>query len=273
MTNPLEPLVAETWRDLEIAAGAKGQLAARMLHVPVENVRAILEDRRSLQGEVERLRDDAHSFKNFHRVLCERFDYTHDEKDWRRDQVSLIEWIAKRRAEKAEATRPEAVVVKGLPWAQNGRAEYSMWANVDHIDRCYTIEPNSNVFEVETRVFLSEYGSDSLGLHPTFEAAKAAAQADYERRILSAIELKPVAVAVTEAMRKAAAKEIGLAFQLHDLGRRNADGDFICTADQIDLLERLSNEAARSALEAALQSSVGAAGEPPAQPAGEGEAI
>ncbi len=33
-------------------------------------------------------------FKNFHRQLCERFGYTHDEKDWRRDQVSLIEHIA-----------------------------------------------------------------------------------------------------------------------------------------------------------------------------------
>lgn len=38
--------------------------------------------------------DDSHSFKNFHRLLCERFGYTHDEKDWRRDQLSLIEHIA-----------------------------------------------------------------------------------------------------------------------------------------------------------------------------------
>jgi hypothetical protein len=41
-------------------------------------------------------RDDTHQFKNFHRRLCERFDYVHDEIDWRRDQVSLIEWIAKK---------------------------------------------------------------------------------------------------------------------------------------------------------------------------------
>lgn len=39
--------------------------------------------------------DDSHNFKNFHRLLCERFGYTHDGKDWRRDQVSLIEHIAK----------------------------------------------------------------------------------------------------------------------------------------------------------------------------------
>jgi len=35
----------------------------------------------------------AASFKNFHRALCERFGYVHDEKDWERDQVSLIEYI------------------------------------------------------------------------------------------------------------------------------------------------------------------------------------
>jgi hypothetical protein len=33
-------------------------------------------------------------FKNFHRLLCERFGYVHDERDWRRDQLSLIEHIA-----------------------------------------------------------------------------------------------------------------------------------------------------------------------------------
>ncbi len=38
--------------------------------------------------------DDTHAFKNFHRSLCARFGYTHDEIDWRRDQVSLEEHIA-----------------------------------------------------------------------------------------------------------------------------------------------------------------------------------
>ncbi|MGN8120363.1 hypothetical protein ACTJK9_01225 [Pseudomonas sp. 22082] len=33
-------------------------------------------------------------FKNFHRSLCERFGYYHDELDWQRDQVSLEEHIA-----------------------------------------------------------------------------------------------------------------------------------------------------------------------------------
>ena len=34
-------------------------------------------------------------FKNFHKLLCGRFGYVHDEKDWRRDQLSLIEHIAR----------------------------------------------------------------------------------------------------------------------------------------------------------------------------------
>jgi hypothetical protein len=35
-----------------------------------------------------------HHFKNFHRLLCERFGYVHDDVDWWRDQISLIEHIA-----------------------------------------------------------------------------------------------------------------------------------------------------------------------------------
>lgn len=40
-----------------------------------------------------------HEFKNFHRQLCERFGYSHDDVDWKRDQISLIEWIAKSKEE------------------------------------------------------------------------------------------------------------------------------------------------------------------------------
>ena len=49
------------------------------------------------QQEIERLED---SFKNFHRSLCDRFDYVHDPVDWRRDQVSLEEHIAHKLAER-----------------------------------------------------------------------------------------------------------------------------------------------------------------------------
>lgn len=53
--------------------------------------------------EIER---QQHEFKNFHRLLCERFGYGHDEIDWKRDQVSLIEHIAKR------CTAPEPAVMQ-----------------------------------------------------------------------------------------------------------------------------------------------------------------
>lgn len=52
--------------------------------------------------ELDKLRAD---FKNFHRLLCERFDYDHDEIDWERDQLSLIEWIAQRRQDEAAGQR------------------------------------------------------------------------------------------------------------------------------------------------------------------------
>lgn len=48
------------------------------------------------QQRIAELEEDRRAFKNFHRQLCERFGYVHDEKDWRRDQLSLIEHIASR---------------------------------------------------------------------------------------------------------------------------------------------------------------------------------
>jgi hypothetical protein len=42
-------------------------------------------------------------FKNFHRLLCERFGYSHDPVDWRRDQLSLIEHIASQASDEAES--------------------------------------------------------------------------------------------------------------------------------------------------------------------------
>ena len=56
-----------------------------------DNFRAALTATASAEPVVT---EDAHQFKNFHRLLCERFGYCHDEKDWRRDKVSLIEHIA-----------------------------------------------------------------------------------------------------------------------------------------------------------------------------------
>lgn len=59
----------------------------------------------ALREEVARLtkeRDEARAgFKNFHRSLCARFGYVHDEVYWFRDQVSLEEHIAARIALRA----------------------------------------------------------------------------------------------------------------------------------------------------------------------------
>lgn len=61
--------------------------------------------------------DDSHGFKNFHRLLCERFSYTHDEKDWRRDQLSLIEHIA---AQSAPVVPEGYAIVPVTATAENG---------------------------------------------------------------------------------------------------------------------------------------------------------
>jgi hypothetical protein len=66
-------------------------------------------------------------FKNFHHALCERFDYVHDEKDWKRDQVSLIEWIAKRLAPAAPSVEQDErgaceVEIKKSAWTRQTEA-------------------------------------------------------------------------------------------------------------------------------------------------------
>lgn len=69
------------------------------------------------------VRDDTHRFKNFHRQLCERFGYMHDEIDWRRDQVSLIEWIAKK-ADARERLTDERIIALAKQvtgWATHGQ--------------------------------------------------------------------------------------------------------------------------------------------------------
>jgi hypothetical protein len=54
-------------------------------------------------------------FKNFHRLLCERFGYVHDEQDWQRDQLSLIEWIASRAASPQPSRPVEVGEAKRFP--------------------------------------------------------------------------------------------------------------------------------------------------------------
>lgn len=58
--------------------------------------RKALADWRSRELRLVQPPSALHSFKNFHRLLCERFGYFHDDQDWQRDQLSLIEYIASR---------------------------------------------------------------------------------------------------------------------------------------------------------------------------------
>jgi len=71
----------------------------------------------ALRAERERAEKAEHSFKNFHRSLCQRFNYPHDEVDWQRDQVSLIESIA------ARIRIPETVAGEAIARAEAAEAE------------------------------------------------------------------------------------------------------------------------------------------------------
>lgn len=44
----------------------------------------------------ENLIEKTRQFKNFHEILCERFNYYHDDTNWMRDRLSLAEHIAKK---------------------------------------------------------------------------------------------------------------------------------------------------------------------------------
>lgn len=68
-----------------------------------------------MTGAAQEAEEAWRQFKNFHRLLCERFEYSHDEKDWRRDQVSLIEWIARRLATPQSApSSADALKAQGI---------------------------------------------------------------------------------------------------------------------------------------------------------------
>ena len=85
------------------------------------------------------------------------------------------------------------VAVNALRWEQNAPGiRGSEWALVRDFDRCYGVEPEGHVFKAATSVFPSgEMSETSLGTYPTLEAAKAAAQADFDTRIRSALTSSP----------------------------------------------------------------------------------
>ena len=82
-----------------------------------------------------------YEFKNFHRALCERFGYSHDEVDWMRDQVSLIEWIAKQVQPKAEPWQPiETAPKDNKTWVLVCEYGFSYVAIFDKEGFCHTDE-------------------------------------------------------------------------------------------------------------------------------------
>ena len=87
-------------------------------------------------------------------------------------------------------TQPQAVRVKPLVWVQNSRHKNSLWTGELAFETYYAIEPCGKVFRLMRGVFISEDGED-MPLEPTMETAKAAAQADYDARIMAAIEPAP----------------------------------------------------------------------------------
>lgn len=75
-----------------------------------EEMAALIPGRRrvvSLFREAPAVQASDAEFKNFHRLLCERFEYGHDPVHWKRDQVSLIEWIARQCADSASGVPAE----------------------------------------------------------------------------------------------------------------------------------------------------------------------
>jgi hypothetical protein len=79
-------LVSENERLTTACVNAEGVITSESKSAGLATGRANL-----LEGERDQLRS---GFKNFHRSLCERFGYFHDEIGWQRDQVSLEEHIA-----------------------------------------------------------------------------------------------------------------------------------------------------------------------------------
>jgi hypothetical protein len=91
--------------------GMRGDLNAKIAALEADAAAA----RKATREAVKRAEKAEAEFKNFHRMLCERFGYSHDERHWKRDQVSLMEDIAtaltteRQRAEAQNAKLKEAL--------------------------------------------------------------------------------------------------------------------------------------------------------------------
>lgn len=110
----------------------------------------------------------------------------------RLDPQTVLELCRLAKLGLASATASPVPGVKGLEleWAKNGRHDGNLWTGELAFRTFYTIEGDMDVllFRVERGQFLTETGEDLVGIFPSLDQAKAAAQADYAARILSALE-------------------------------------------------------------------------------------
>lgn len=92
----------------------------------------------------------AAAFKEFHRALCERFGYIHDENNWSGDLQGLIAHIAGRLEENAGRDASESKkVVYGCVTTHSvtGQQFFYRWPESPYLDNAkecvivYTIEP------------------------------------------------------------------------------------------------------------------------------------
>jgi hypothetical protein len=84
-------MLSNQLRLLEISLQAENERLRTDLEGEISQARDFNLEHEELKHERDQLKA---GFKNFHRSLCERFGYFHDEADWQRDQVSLEEHIA-----------------------------------------------------------------------------------------------------------------------------------------------------------------------------------
>jgi hypothetical protein len=100
---------------------------------------------RTLQVQLKDARAIDANFKNFHRQLCERFGYVHDEKDWKRDQVSLIEWIAKQEPSAAKVSDEQIRMAMILTPAYCDDGDYQHWIRMGRSVLALAASPKERV--------------------------------------------------------------------------------------------------------------------------------
>ena len=117
--------------------------------------------------------------------------------------ADFVEWLS---AQVAPQPAPVAVEVKPLEWVERGT---DFW-RVQGIDRVYEV-----IAMHDGRFFLTN--GPRLCDFPTLESAQAAAQADHSARILSAVNLRPVAEVQAESVAGAMAERDALRVELNAL--------------------------------------------------------